>query len=117
GIALLVVEHGQSRDRFFGIRGQLDRSPFLVLGLLALVVSLIQTAEHYMVVGAFGIQFNDLLVLLNREFQHIIGTVAALHVPERAQIDVTEQPVRFQIIGVALENFLGFRNRVANATG
>ena len=25
--------------------------------------------------------------------------------------------MRFQIIGIALENFLGFRNRVANATG
>ena len=70
-----------------------------------------------MVVHTVGLQFDDLLVLLDGQFQDTLRSVAGLHVAERAQVDTSEQASGFEIVGIALENILGFDDGVANAAG
>jgi hypothetical protein len=71
-----------------------------------------------MVVHISGLDLDDLFVLLNGKFEHIIGAVAAArHIAERAQVNPAEQLVGFDIVGVALDDVLGFEDGVANASG
>ena len=88
-----------------------------VLRFLQVVVESVQAAEKQMVVHTIGLEFNDLLILLDSKFQDALRSVTGLHVAERAQIDAPEQTARFEIVDVTLENVLGFNDGVANAAG
>ena len=70
-----------------------------------------------MVVDALGIELHDLFVLFDGQLQHVLRSAAALHVSERTQINMTEQAVGFQVLRIALQDFLGLRDGIANAPG
>jgi len=94
-----------------------DRGLELVFRFLEVVVEAVQAAQEQMVVHAIGLQFDNLLVLFDGQFQNTLRPVARLHVAQRAQIDSSEQAAGFEIIGIALENVLGFDDRVADTAG
>ena len=117
GVALIVIEVGQHGHGLLGIGLQLDRRLKLALGLDEVVVHFIQTAEQKMVIHTVGLDPHHLFVLLDGQLQQVVGTAALLHVAERLQIDPPQQLVRFEIIGVALEDVLRLQNGVAYAAG
>ena len=117
GIALLVIEHGERGNGLFGIRRQLDCYFFFFFRLLHLAIGVIKPAEHDVIVRTRRVELYDFLVLLNSQLQNVVRGVASLHVAERAQINVPEQFVRFQVLRVALQNFLRLGDGVTDASG
>ena len=69
-----------------------------------------------MIFHALGIELDDLLVLVDGQLQHFLRLCPRLHVAERAQIDSSQQPTRFQVVAIALQDVLRFQNGVANAS-
>jgi hypothetical protein len=51
---------------------------------LQIVVQAIQAPEKQVVIHAVRLQADDLLVLIDRQFQHTLRAAAGLHVAERA---------------------------------
>ena len=87
-VAFLVVEVRQRRDCFFGVGLQLHGKFELALRLLQIIIHAVQAAKKQVVVDIVGLDLDDLLVLLDGEFQHAAGTVVArLHVAQRTQIN------------------------------
>jgi hypothetical protein len=84
---------------------------------LQIVVQAVQAPEKQVVVHAVGLQADDLLILLDRQFQNALGTAARLHVAERAQINPSQQAAGFKIVGIALDDVLRLDHGVANAAG
>src|SRR5271165_1681594 len=70
-----------------------------------------------MVFDALGVEANNVLVLLNRQLEDLVGLRAVLHIAEGAQVNAAQKAVRLEIVAVALENVLGFENRVLDAPG
>ena len=70
-----------------------------------------------MIVHAFWIQQHDLLELLNSQFQDFLGLCSLLQIAEGTQIDPSQQPARFQVLGIALDDLLRFQHSVADASG
>jgi hypothetical protein len=64
------------------------------------------------VVNIVGLDLDDLFVLINGQLENILRTLPVLDVPQRTQIDPPQQLVRFQVIGIALENVLGFEDGI-----
>src|SRR5205085_5057156 len=91
--------------------GQLD----FALGLGHFVVGVIEAAQHQVIVGKIGLETNDLLELLDGEAQHLARLRAVLDVAQSANINIGQQLVRLQIIGVAAKHVLGLGNGVAQA--
>ena len=117
GIAFVGVEDRQSRNGFLGVRVYLDRDLEFALGFLQVVVQAIEAAEQKMVVHTVGLDLHDLLILLDGQLQHVVGTAAAGHVTEGSQVNATQEFMRLEIGGVALDDVLGFDDGVADATG
>src|SRR5579862_5932739 len=70
-----------------------------------------------MIVDAVGLDFDDLFVLLDGEFEDVVGAVAAGHVAKGTEIDAPEKLVGFEIFGIALDDVLSFEDGVSNASG
>ena len=70
-------------------------------------------------VGRIGIQLDDLLVLFDRELEHVLSPALAarLDVAHRAQVDTPEELVSFEVIRVALNDVLSFQHGIPNASG
>ena len=117
GVAFVGIEHGQRSDGLFGAGIELDRGLEFGFGFLQVVVQAVQTAEKQMVINIVGFELDDLFVLLDRQLKHVIGAGAAGHIAQRAQINSAQQLVRFQILGIALDDVLGFEHGVANPAG
>ena len=84
---------------------------------LQIAVQAVEAAEQQVIVNAVGLDLHDLLVLLDGQLEHIVGAVAARHVAQRTEIDAAEQLVRFQVLGIALDDVLRFEHGVADASG
>ncbi len=74
GVALFVVQIGQSGDRFFGIGLQLDRGLEFALRLLQIVVQPVEAAQQKVVVHVVGLDLDDLFVLLDGQLENILRT-------------------------------------------
>ena len=70
-----------------------------------------------MIVYVFGLNFDDGFVLLNRQLQYFLRLAAGLHVTQRTQIDASQKLSGIQITGIAFDDFLGFQDGIANASG
>jgi len=115
GVTLVGVEHGQGGDGFFGAGIKFDSGLEFGFSLLQIAVQTVEAAEKQVIVDAGGIEFGDLLVLVDGQLQHVVGAGATGHFAERAQIDAAEKLVGFEVIGIALENVLGFFDGVGDA--
>ena len=70
-----------------------------------------------MIIDAGGINGDNLLILIDGELEDLLRLRARLQVTERAQIDSAQQAMSIQVLGIMLENVLGFEDGVANASG
>ena len=70
-----------------------------------------------MVIHAVGLKLDNLLILLDRTLQDILGSGTSGIVAQRPQVDAAQQLMCFQVIGVALQNVLRFKHRIADASG
>ena len=70
-----------------------------------------------MVVNIVGLDLDDLFVLVDGELENVLRALPRLDVTQRAQINTAQQLVRFQVVGIALENVLGFEDRIPNTAG
>ena len=115
GVPFVGVKNGESGYGFLGTGINLDRGLQLAFGLLQIVIQPVKTAEKQVVVKIVRFDFDDLLVLLNSQLEHIVRAVAAGHVTERTQINAAEKLMRFKIVGIALDDILRFNHGVADA--
>src|SRR5579871_2124329 len=118
GIAFIGVKQRKRGDGFFGIRIELHRGLQFAFRFLQVVVEAIEAAEQEVIVHVLGLDFDDLLVLLDGQLQDIFRPVSAAgHVSEQTQVNAAEQFVGFEIVGITLENFLRLQHGVADAAG
>ena len=117
GVAEFVVQVRQGRNRFLGTGLEADSGFEFVFRFLQIVIQAVQASEKQVVVHAVGPQFHDLLVLLDGEFQNALRAVASLHIAERAEVNPAQQAAGFQVVGIALDDLLGFDHRIANPSG
>ena len=69
-----------------------------------------------MILHIVRLDFDNLLVLLNRQLQDVLrAVVAGLHVTERPQVNAAQQLAGFKVIGITFDYVLRFEHRVANA--
>ena len=69
-----------------------------------------------MIVYAVRLDFYDLLVLINGQFEDILRSISGLHVAQGAKINPAQQLAGFEVGGIALNNVLGFEHGIPNAS-
>ncbi len=70
-----------------------------------------------MVVNIVGLDLDDLFVLVDGQLENILRALPCLNVTQRTQVDPAQQLVGFQVVGIALENVLGFEDGITNTPG
>ena len=108
---------GQRGDRFFRIGIKLDRGLELALGLLQVIVQPVEASQQKVIVNIVGFDLDDLFVLVDGQLEDVLRALPGLHVTQRAQINTAQQLVGFQVVGIALENVLGFEDSIPNTPG
>jgi len=78
------------------------------------VIEAVELAEKEVDLDVVGLELGELLVLCDSELEHLAG-LRGLHIAEGAEIDLTEQGVSLNIIGVASYLLLRCGDRLADA--
>ena len=116
-VSFVGVKHGEGGDGFFGIGIDFDGGLEFSFRLLHIVVEAVEAAEEQVIVNAAGIQLSDLLVLIDSKLKNVVGAGASGHIAKRAQVNTAEKFVGLKVLGIALDDVLGFADGVGNASG
>src|SRR4030095_7843584 len=114
-VAFFVVEVRKRGNSFLRVGLQLYGRLEFVFGLGQVVVEAVKPPEKQVVIDVVGLNLDNLLVLLDGQLQDVTRTASGLHVAQRSQVDPAQQLVSFQVIGITLQDVLGFQYGIPDA--